>query len=189
MANRNQQQGRDGSDRGGRRNAVSDSGRRSPHERTSGRSCRSSAEKVASCWPLAIIPALVVAYGLKHFHADPSGMTARGPVITGLAAAYLLNSLFTVWFYREDKRLAERQLRRIPEFHLHFWELFFGWPGALFAQRKYRHKWKKLPYMIQFWLYVLLNLALAAYLFSPEETRAAAEQGIRLLRDVLACGS
>ena len=184
MANRNHQQGRGGPDRGGRHNAVSDSARGTPCERNAGRFHRSFAEKAASCWPLAILPALVVAYGLEHFYADPGVMPRRLAVIAGLATAYLLNSLFTVWFYKEDKIQAERQLRRIPEIHLHFWELFCGWPGALYAQRKYRHKWKKVSYMIFFWFYVILNLALAACLVFPDTAWPVAEEGFRLLRGI-----
>ena len=181
MSNRNHQQGRDGSDRGGRHYSAPDPERRPLNEKGSGRSRHSFAERVASCWPMAILPALVVAYGLRHWSADEPPRLA---VLAGLATAYLLNSLFTVWFYREDKRLAERQLRRIPEFHLHFWELFCGWPGALYGQRKYRHKWKKVSYMVLFWMYVLLNLAAAACLIFPDTAWPVAEEGLRLLRGI-----
>ena len=175
MAKQKKQKNRDCSDRGGRRTAASDSGSRSPGEKNDGRSRHSFAEKVAAFWPLACIPALVVTYCLWHFFVMQGSLPRRIAVLAGLATAFLLNSLFAVWFYKEDKRLAERQLRRIPEFHLHFWELFCGWPGALYAQRKYRHKWKKLSYMIVFWLYVLLNLCAVVSLVFPEEVKTACE--------------
>ena len=181
MANRNQQQ----------RNRYDRSERRNPVEQNYGRFPRSTAGKVADYWPLAIIPALLVRFALWYFPQlvmlDP--LPQRLAILAGLATAYLLNSLFAIWFYKTDKQLAEQQLWRIREISLHFWELFCGWPGALYAQRKYRHKWKKTSYMVVFWLCVLLNLILAIYLVFPDETRSVAEEGIRLLRGVSDCGS
>ena len=179
MANQKYQQGRDGSNRGGRRDFERDT-----HiERNAGQFRRSFAEKVAGFWPLAFFPALLMTYCLWHYFVMPERMPRRVAVLAVLATAFLLNSLFTIWFYKEDKRLAEQKLRRIPEFHLHFWELFCGWPGALYAQRKYRHKWKKTSYMVVFWLYVVLNLGVAAYLVFPETVKTAFEAGLSLLRN------
>jgi uncharacterized membrane protein YsdA (DUF1294 family) len=157
---------------------MSDFERDAGCERNAGRFRRSFAETVAEFWPLAHLPALIVTYCLWHYFVVQERMPWRIAVLAGLATAFLLNSLFTVWFYKEDKRLAEQQLRRIPEFHLHFWELFCGWPGALYAQRKYRHKWKKISYMVVFWLYVVLNLGMAASLLFPEMVKSAFEAGM-----------
>ena len=182
MANRNHQQ---------RRNRYDRSERRNPFEQNSGSFLRSTAGKVADYWPLAIIPALLVRFALWYFPQlvmlDP--LPRRAAVFAGIATAYLLNSLFTIWFYKVDKRQAEQQLRRIPEFSLHFWELFCGWPGALYAQRKYRHKWKKTSYMVVFWLCVILNLAMAICLVFPDETRPVLEDGLRLLSGIAGNGS
>ena len=155
----NMKTGRNGSDRGGRRKSASESGGRPSPENNAGRARHSAAEKVAAFWPLAFLPGAVAAYCLWHFCDMRSGMPRRLAILAGIATAFALNSLFTIWFYGADKRLAEQQQRRIPEFHLHFWELFCGWPGALYAQRKYRHKWKKTSYMVVFWLCVVLNVA------------------------------
>ena len=155
----NMKTGRNGSDRVGRRKSASESGGRPSPENNAGRAPHSTAEKVAAFWPLAFLPGAVATYCLWHFCGMRSGIPRRMAILAGIAVAYALNSLFTIWFYGADKRLAEQQQRRIPEFHLHFWELFCGWPGALFAQRKYRHKWKKTSYMVAFWLCVLLNVA------------------------------
>ena len=97
--------------------------------------------RLACFWPLAVVPAVAVSLWLKQ-------------PLPGVILAFILNSLLTVLFYREDKRLAEQQNWRIPEFYLHFWELACGWPGALFAQARFHHKWKKLSYMAVFWLYM-----------------------------------
>ena len=137
-------------------------------ERNNGRFRRSTAELVADFWPLAIVPALLVTHCLWHLFDVQEGILWRVAILAGIATAFVLNSLFTIWFYKTDKRQAERQLRRIPEFSLHFWELFCGWPGALYAQKKYRHKWKKTSYMIVFWLYVILNVAVVLGAAFPE---------------------
>ncbi len=122
--------------------------------------------RLACFWPLAVVPGLCVFLWLKQ-------------PVPGIVLAFVLNSPLTVLFYREDKRLAERQNWRIPEFYLHFWELACGWPGALYAQRRFRHKWKKLPYMIVFWLYVILNICVVAWVVSPEAVRSRAEEFFR----------
>ena len=137
-------------------------------ERNDGRFRRSAAEQVADFWPLAFVPALVVTLCLWHLFDVQEGILWRAAVFAGIAAAFVLNSLFTIWFYKSDKRQAERQLRRIPEFSLHFWELFCGWPGALYAQRKYHHKWKKTSFMIVFWLCVILNVTVVLGVAFPE---------------------
>ena len=122
--------------------------------------------RLACFWPLAVIPALAVSLWLKH-------------PLPGIVLAFVCNSLLEVLFYREDKRLAEQQDWRIPEFYLHFWELFCGWPGALYAQVRFRHKWKKLSYMAVFWLYVILNVCAVAWLVSPEGVRNQVESFLR----------
>ena len=163
MEKQDRSQRRTGSDRGGRREPV---------EKNIGRSRHSTAEKFAAFWPLAVVPALIVTYGLWHFLVTQNSLPQRVAVFAGIATAFVLNSMFTIWFYKTDKRLAEQQLRRIPEFSLHFWELFCGWPGALYAQKKYHHKWKKTSYMVVFYLYVVLNVVVVFGLFFPELSKS-----------------
>lgn len=121
--------------------------------------------RIAGFWPLAVIPGAAVSLWLRQ-------------LLPGLALAFVLNSLLTILFYGEDKRLAERQEWRIPEATLHFWELFCGWPGALFAQACFRHKWKKLSFMIVFWLCVILNVTVILCILFPGEARALVEAGL-----------
>ena len=137
-------------------------------ERNNGRFRRSTAELVADFWPLAHIPALLVMYGLWHEFVMRDVLSRRVAILAGIATAFVLNSLFTIWFYKTDKRQAEQQLRRIPEFSLHFWELFCGWPGALYAQKKYHHKWKKTSFMVVFWLCVVLNVTVVLGVAFPD---------------------
>ena len=178
MVKQNYPQGGNRSDRGGGRTLSSNSERLSPGERNRGRFRKSAVEHVANFWPLALLPPLLVTYCLWHVFAVREGILSRAAVFAGIATAFALNSLFTIWFYKVDKRLAEQQLRRIPEFSLHFWELFCGWPGALYAQRKYHHKWKKTSYMIVFWLYVVLNVLAVLYLLCPGAMESIAAGGL-----------
>ena len=159
---------RNGSNRGGRRNTMSDFERDTLVERNDGRFRRSAAELVADFWPLAFVPALVVTLCLWHLFDVQEGILWRAAIFAGIATAFVLNSLFTIWFYKTDKLLAEQQEWRIPEDHLHFWELFCGWPGALYAQKKYRHKWKKTSFMVVFWLCVVLNVTVVLGAAFPE---------------------
>ena len=125
--------------------------------------------RLACFWPLAVVPAAVVALCLKH-------------PLYGVVLAFVLNSLLTVLFYREDKRLAEQQNWRIPEFYLHFWELACGWPGALYAQARFHHKWKKLSYMAVFWVYVVLNVLGVCWLLLPGTMNALASDVLNLIQ-------
>jgi len=73
--------------------------------------------------------------------------------------AYSLASLSAFGFYLHDKRSALRGGWRTPEARLHLVELFGGWPGALVAQQIFRHKTRKLPFQLVFWLIVLMHQA------------------------------
>ena len=70
--------------------------------------------------------------------------------------------------YGLDKRRAANGSRRIPEQTLHILALLGGWPGALLGQRQFRHKTKKLSFLIVFWCIVVLHVAVvgtATYVF------------------------
>lgn len=63
-----------------------------------------------------------------------------------IPTVYLIMSLFAFIAYASDKRAAVRGEWRVPESTLHVLELLGGWPGALFAQKRLRHKSSKLSY-------------------------------------------
>ena len=77
---------------------------------------------------------------------------------------YLFISLLTFVIYAKDKSAAEKGSWRIPENTLHFLALIGGWPGALLAQQVLRHKSKKQPFRVVFWITVLLNCGAFALL-------------------------
>lgn len=84
----------------------------------------------------------------------------------GLAAlllAYGIMSVVAYAAYARDKSAARRSRRRTPERTLHLMALLGGWPGALLAQRRLRHKSSKTSFLVSFWLTVALNLALLAW--------------------------
>lgn len=73
---------------------------------------------------------------------------------------YLVMSVVAFVAYGIDKRAARNGGRRISEATLLMMGLLGGWPGALLAQRRFRHKTKKQPFRTLFWLSVVANTAL-----------------------------
>ena len=77
---------------------------------------------------------------------------------------YVLASFVSFCVYAIDKAAAKNDRGRIPENFLHLLELAGGWPGALVAQRLLRHKSIKYSYQIMYWLCVVTNMLLLAWL-------------------------
>lgn len=92
------------------------------------------------------------------------GIAAIGAVPFLLAGAYLLTSALSYVMYRADKVAAGRGTRRTPESSLHLVDLLGGWPGALVAQQRFRHKTAKQSFQLVYWLTVALNLVVAWWL-------------------------
>jgi len=76
-----------------------------------------------------------------------------------LAGLYAGQSLLALAAYGWDKLAAVRQRARLPERSLLLIGLLGGWPGALLAQRLFRHKTAKASFLWRFWLSVVINLA------------------------------
>lgn len=72
---------------------------------------------------------------------------------------FITSSTFTFLIYAKDKRAAQNEEWRTSESTLHFCSLLFGWPGAIVAQQKLRHKSKKQSFRIAFLFTVLINVA------------------------------
>jgi uncharacterized membrane protein YsdA (DUF1294 family) len=85
---------------------------------------------------------------------------------------YLVVSFATFVAYALDKAAAERGAWRTSESMLHLLALVGGWPGALIAQSRLRHKSRKQPFRAIFWVTVALNLAVFVWLFTPEGAKA-----------------
>ena len=97
------------------------------------------------------------------------------PVFVGFA--YLIISLITILAYAKDKYSAQSNRWRTPESTLHLLSLIGGWPGALFAQKKLRHKTSKSEFISTYWATVFFNLAGLLVIYT--------EKGHYLLHDIV----
>jgi uncharacterized membrane protein YsdA (DUF1294 family)/cold shock CspA family protein len=79
---------------------------------------------------------------------------------------YLLTSVLAYVAYGMDKAAAESRRWRTPENTLHFFGLVGGWPGALVAQQRLRHKTSKTSFQFMFWLTVALNCGALVWLMT-----------------------
>ncbi|MBL8421498.1 MAG: DUF1294 domain-containing protein, partial [Dechloromonas sp.] len=66
---------------------------------------------------------------------------------------------------------------RTAESTLHLLSLVGGWPGALVAQNRLRHKSRKASFLVAFWATVMLNCGFLGWLLTAH--------GGRVLRMVL----
>lgn len=80
--------------------------------------------------------------------------------------SYIFMSALSSLYYADDKRRAMTNSWRVPEIYLHCFELMGGWPGALLAQKAFRHKNRKGRYRRVFWEIVILHcLIWVVYLY------------------------
>jgi uncharacterized membrane protein YsdA (DUF1294 family)/cold shock CspA family protein len=101
---------------------------------------------------------------------------ATSKVPSLILGVYILASLVTFAAYAHDKSAAKRGDWRTQESTLHLLSLAGGWPGALVAQQKLRHKSKKQSFRAVFWITVILNCAAFGWLFTS--TGAAALESL-----------
>lgn len=78
------------------------------------------------------------------------------PVI--VAGLYIVMSVISFIAYANDKSAAQNGRWRTKESTLHMFSVMGGWPGAYFAQIKFRHKLKKEEFKSVYRVTVLLNL-------------------------------
>ncbi|WP_318153179.1 DUF1294 domain-containing protein [Halomonas sp. LR3S48] len=108
---------------------------------------------------------LMMAYAIAAaFFALLAAMSALGHTPWQFLAAYALLSVITFAMYGIDKAAAGKGGRRTPEATLLFAGLIGGWPGALIAQRLFRHKTRKQPFQIIFWCGVVVNCGVLGWL-------------------------
>lgn len=106
------------------------------------------------------------------FFAFIGVLTATGKLPLALLGFYVFLSLITFVVYALDKSAAQDGRRRTPENKLHLLALVGGWPGALAAQNRLRHKSSKTSFLLVFWLTVLLNCSALGVYMSPTATKA-----------------
>jgi len=76
-----------------------------------------------------------------------------------IVAYYAVVSILAYVIYAIDKKAAIKNRRRVSEKSLHLLGVLGGWPGALLAQQRLRHKTQKTSFQLKYWLTVTLNLA------------------------------
>ena len=84
---------------------------------------------------------------------------------------YVFFSFVTFFVYRRDKYAAEWSDWRTPEKTLHILSILGGWPGALVAQSKLRHKSKKVSFKTVYWLTVIINLSILIFMLTPDGSK------------------
>ena len=112
----------------------------------------------------------VVVAGLFLAFIAGLALTARLPPT--MPWIYLGVSLVTFIAYAADKSAARDGRWRTPENTLHLLALLGGWPGALLAQYRLRHKSSKPSFLIVFWATVLLNCGALGWLLTANGSLA-----------------
>lgn len=77
--------------------------------------------------------------------------------VPGVLLAYLLASIASLLLFWADKHKAQHGRWRTPESTLHAVELVGGWPGTLVAQQLFRHKTRKVSYLVTLWGIIALH--------------------------------
>ena len=143
--------------------------------------------------PIAALPLMKAKYSAfsatKEMHGSSNGFSAAGfqkkayilmsfAFLVALAIGsfaihkippvvfliYLIMSIMTIVVYAMDKYKAVKSQWRIPEATLHICELLCGWPGAMIAQVVIRHKNAKLSFQLIFWLMMIINIGILAFI-------------------------
>ena len=81
-----------------------------------------------------------------------------------VVCVYIVTSMAAFYAYKRDKEAAQVSARRTNEWTLIVLGLIGGWPGALVARHRFRHKTKKVAFRVGYWLSVVFNVAGLAWL-------------------------
>ncbi len=76
--------------------------------------------------------------------------------VTVALLAVNLGSVIAVWW---DKHRARKGGWRVKERTLLVWALVGGWPGGIWAMRRFRHKTSKHSFIAKYILAVVLNIS------------------------------
>ena len=87
-----------------------------------------------------------------------------------IAGVYLVMSIVTFIAYALDKSAAKNGRWRTKESTLHLFAVLGGWPGALWAQNKLRHKSSKQEFKHVYMATVLLNVGVVIWLHTESGT-------------------
>jgi uncharacterized membrane protein YsdA (DUF1294 family)/cold shock CspA family protein len=99
------------------------------------------------------------ALAIPLFAALAFVVARRWGLAPSVIALYVVLSVVTFLAYAFDKAAAVERRRRTAESTLLVLGLAGGWPGALLAQQLLRHKTTKPSFVVNFWITVVLNVA------------------------------
>jgi uncharacterized membrane protein YsdA (DUF1294 family) len=102
-------------------------------------------------------PSAIPLVGASAFVIAVAAAVFVGKLPFVVLAFYLGASAVSFVAYALDKSAARYGRWRTAEGTLHLFGLVGGWPGALFAQRVFRHKSRKVEFQRVFWITVGLN--------------------------------
>lgn len=91
-------------------------------------------------------------------------LAAASPIRGLILVAMVMLSAASYVLYAFDKNQAQKNAWRVPEATLHGLAILGGWPGALLAQHRLRHKTQKGTFRVVFAISALLNVLILAYL-------------------------
>jgi len=126
---------------------------------------RRAGDRRAKIWALVNRSKSMIAVFLFFIIVATSALIEKTPFI--VLYLYLAASLVTFIIYAMDKSAAKKGAWRTQESTLHLLSLAGGWPGAMVAQQKLRHKSKKQNFRIIFWITVLLNIGIFVWWHTP----------------------
>lgn len=147
---------------------ISYTASRDSRGRTNAVDVRFAGQRIVERKPPMPIPRLAI--GIGFLLAVIVG-AFLGIIPVAITAGYVLLSGMSYILYTTDKRAAGRGAQRIPENRLHFVDLLGGWPGALVAQQRSRHKTVKASFQAVFWFTVVANAAAVVWLVSSGKSQ------------------
>lgn len=86
------------------------------------------------------------------------------PIIIGLILAVINVSAFIL--VAADKRKSENANQRVPEVYFFVWAIFFAAPGVLAGMFTFRHKTRKLHFVLGIGLLLIEQVLLVYLLYS-----------------------
>lgn len=92
------------------------------------------------------------------YHGPVTG-DAAGPTLPTVALVYGVASALSLAAFAWDKAAAVRGGARVPERVLHGIEFLGGWPGAILGAILFRHKTRKVSYLVVTAAAAVLHLA------------------------------
>jgi len=128
--------------------------------------------KASGRWPWALVALLFSLLTWATLGPAFGFMAVANRLPTPVIALYAGASLIAFVVYALDKAAARAGRWRTQESTLHLLALIGGWPGALLAQRQFRHKTAKTSFLVVFWATVLLNCGALGWLLTANGSQA-----------------